>query len=331
MPNDDSKFRAQSIENVEEMKLLSIGVPSFNDETMLQATLTNLMPLVGHPEIEILVSDNNSPDNSSAILETFRTQLGGAIQTYVQTANLGFRGNLGFLAANATGKYIWYIGIGERIDVASIDIVLDLLRHFEPTNLVVSGVVSEELPRLSGNLHIAEGRKDSSCPLYSETISLNILKRHFAAAALGETVNSTGDFWPHIEAILDSLSAEGSSANTVFIRNPLVAIAPNADGWWFDRNEAFTLSLAQIRILLDSTNGSINSRWLKQRLKRMRTIGLGEIVLRSRKNGRIFTQDELRLIQSEACLNLFQTALLLIAHATPLRIFRALSPLAKFL
>lgn len=312
------------------MKLLAIGVPSFNDAAMLRETLTNLTPLTGHPELEILVSDNNSPDSSSEVLREFEKQVAGSAQVYVQTANLGFRGNLGFLAAKSSAKYIWFLGIGERIETGAINDLLDILRKNEPTNMVVSGIVSSKIPTPPARLAISESRSDATSPLYSETISLNILKREPAAESLGGNANSSGDFWPHLEVILESLAAEGSAANTAFVRNPIVAIAPNADGWWFDRNEAFNLSLAQIRILRDALKGSSNSDWLKHRLNRMRTIGLGEIILRSRKNGRIFTKEEMRLIQSEAELNLIQRILLLLAHLTPLRVFQVFSPLARF-
>lgn len=312
------------------MKLLAIGVPSFNDAAMLRETLTNLTPLIGHPELEILVSDNSSPDSSSEVLREFETQVAGSFQFFVQSANLGFRGNLGFLATKSSAKYIWFLGIGERIETGAINDLLDVLRQIEPTNMVVSGIVSSRLPTPPARLVVSESRSDATTPLYSETISLNILKRAPAAEALGRNANSSGDFWPHLEVILESVAAEGRAANTVFFSDAIVAIAPNSDGWWFDRSEAYTLTLAQIRILRDALNGSINSNWLKKRLNRMRSIGLGEIVLRSRKNGRTFTKEELRLIQSEADLNLVQRGLLLVAHLTPLKAFQVFSPLARF-
>lgn len=312
------------------MKLLTIGVPSFNDAAMLRETLANLTPLIGHPELEILVSDNKSPDSSSDVLRAFETQFAGSVQIFVQPANLGFRGNLGFLAAKSSAKYIWFLGIGERLETGAINDLLDVLRQIEPTNIVVSGIVSSKLPTPPARLVVSESRSDATSPLYSETISLNILKRAPAAEALARNANSTGDFWPHLEVILESLAAEGSAANTAFFSDPIVAIAPNTDGWWFDKSEAYTLSLAQIRILRDALDGSINSHWLKKRLNRMRSIGLGEIVLRSRKNGRTFTKDELRLIQSEAQLNLLQRGLLLVAYLTPLKAFQLFSPLARF-
>lgn len=313
------------------MKLLTIGVPSYNDSVMLEITLSNLLPLISNPEIEILVSDNHSPDNSADVLEQYTSMSNGRISSFVQMSNLGFRGNLSFLAENASGKYIWFIGIGERIQTACLEAVLDALRRLAPTNAVVSGKVSEDQLDAPGELHFAESQVDHRAPLFSETISLNIIRRDLAASSLRRAANASGDYWPHIEAVLEARDKDGLRANTIFASAPIVSIAPNFDGWWFDRDESYELSLAQIQILFTAAQGSGKNPWLVWRLRKMRTLGLGEIVLRARKNGRKFSRHEIQEMHVQARLNFFQRQLLGIAQRTPLWLFRILAPLARIL
>jgi glycosyltransferase involved in cell wall biosynthesis len=311
------------------MTMLTIGVPSYNDSVMLERTLRNLLTLTSNPEIEILVSDNHSPDNSADVLDKYVSMSNNRISSFVQTSNLGFRGNLRFLSENASGKYIWFIGIGEQIQTACLDGVLDALGSSAPTNAVVSGKFAEDLIEVSDELHFEESQVDPRTPLFSETISLNILRRDLAADSLGKASSSTGDYWPHIEAVLEARAREGLRANTIFSSAPIVSIAPNFDGWWFDRDESYELSLAQIRILFTAASGSGSHPWLTRRLRRMRTLGLGEIVLRARKNGRKFSWVEIQTMEVQGKLNFFQRRLLGIAQGTPLWLFRLLTPLAR--
>lgn len=311
------------------MTILTLAVPSFNDAQMLEKTLRNLAPLVSKSQIEIIVSDNASPDRSSQVLQTFTAESRGEVKVFVQNTNLGFKGNLLFLAEHATGEYIWFVGIGECLQIEYLDPILDLLRLENPTNMVVSGAVADQPVGQVEELRVLKSTENGLTPLFSETISLNILKRASAFEALSLGANLTGDYWPHLEVILEVIHHEGTAANTIFIDNPVVAIAPNLDGWWFDRSEAFKLSLAQIKLLSKAVSQLSISPWLMRRLWRLRTFGLGEIVLRSRKNGRKFTKAEIRLMFMDGALNTFQKTLLNVANVTPLWIFRILAPLTR--
>lgn len=311
------------------MTLLSICVPSFNDSAMLQKTLDNLLSIAEIPNIEVVISDNNSTDNSREVLASFDKASQGRFIEHVQKSNLGFRGNIAFLSSVATGDYVWFLGIGECINHAAIAPILEALNRYKPTNFVVSGIVSNELSPFSGSLTVVSSKDEPSTPLFSETISLNIIKRELALTSLQQGSSASGDYWPHLEAILEARGHEKERANSLFAAEPIVSISPNLDGWWFDRDGAYNLSLAQIEILAAHDREPVSTPWLKRRLYRMRAVGLGEIILRSRKNGKEFSGDELNTIRQRAKLGLWLQIPLILAAKTPLRIFAVLAPIAR--
>jgi hypothetical protein len=128
---------------------------------------------------------------------------------------------------------------------------------------------------------------------------------------------------------LEARTHQQDKANSLFALEPIVSISPNLDGWWFDRERAYELSLAQIEILDAAEHQPGSTLWLKRRLYRMRAVGLGEIILRSRKNGQEVSRDEIKAIRRRAKLGFWLQIPLLLAARTPLGLFDLLAPIAR--
>jgi glycosyltransferase involved in cell wall biosynthesis len=81
--------------------LLSIGIPNYNYGLYIEQTIKSVIQQEGE-DIEILISDNCSTDNSWEIIQSFSDI---RIKKWRQTENLGMHGNWNFLLNNARGKY----------------------------------------------------------------------------------------------------------------------------------------------------------------------------------------------------------------------------------
>lgn len=80
-------------------------------------------------DIEIVVSDDASPDDTIAIAESYRSKL--RHYTFIaQPTNLGSDRNFLAVVAAATGDFIWLMGDDDRIEPGGARIVLDALKRW---------------------------------------------------------------------------------------------------------------------------------------------------------------------------------------------------------
>ena len=93
--------------------LVSIGVPIFNGANSLPNTLTKLLAQT-YQNIELIVSDNCSTDNTQKICEAFAKN-DERIKYFRQSENRGVGRNFRFVLEQAQGKYfLWNAGDDTR-------------------------------------------------------------------------------------------------------------------------------------------------------------------------------------------------------------------------
>ena len=111
---------------------LSICIPTYNGGDKLRICLECLLKATnGLSDVEIIVSDNGSTDNTSEVLESYADQ--GIITTYRNKSNIGFSGNLKLLIDNyASGEYCWVIGDDDFVDFESVKFLLQVIDMHSP-------------------------------------------------------------------------------------------------------------------------------------------------------------------------------------------------------
>ena len=113
--------------------LLTIAIPTYNRAADLEVLLSVLLPqLEGHPEIELFISDNASPDRTEALIHAM-IAAGAPIRYERQTKNLGPDANFVACFERARGSYFWLCGDDDIICPGTIDKVL---RHLDPEHSV---------------------------------------------------------------------------------------------------------------------------------------------------------------------------------------------------
>lgn len=124
--------------------LLSVCIPTYNGGNRIEKCLDALAVSFGKlTDVEVVVSDNGSTDNTSAILENYSKI--GNYKVYHNQENLGFNENIRLLIDQyAKGKYCWIIGDDDYIDPDAIERVREILLDKKPEFISVRHRVLSE-------------------------------------------------------------------------------------------------------------------------------------------------------------------------------------------
>lgn len=111
-------------------KTLSIAIPTYNRGIFLQENLSRVLKqVVGFEnEIEILVSDNCSSDNTQSIIQDL-IYLGAPIIYNRNNENIGMDGNFIYCFKNASAKYVWLLSDDDHLVEGSIPRIVNLLKE----------------------------------------------------------------------------------------------------------------------------------------------------------------------------------------------------------
>jgi glycosyltransferase involved in cell wall biosynthesis len=121
--------------------LLTIAIPTYNRVQKLKRLIENInnQEYSFNYDVEILISDNFSNDGTSEFISELKIHKPFfKISTYSQKFNLGFDGNISFLYANSSSKYIWFFADDDVLLPNAINYVVDCLTAEMPSVLLFS-------------------------------------------------------------------------------------------------------------------------------------------------------------------------------------------------
>lgn len=107
------------------MTRLSICIPTFRRPDCLAHLLDSIVAQ-GRPDIEVVISDDASGDDTAAVAERYR----GAIPKLIfvaQPQNIGLDKNFQAVVALASGDYAWLMGDDDQLEPGAVDAVLSAL------------------------------------------------------------------------------------------------------------------------------------------------------------------------------------------------------------
>lgn len=113
-------------------KLLSIAIPTWNRAEILKNSLSRLLPqiLECKEDIQFIISDNASDDNTIEIIKTLLNQYPDIESTvFRQSENTGYYGNFKKCRELATGKYFWLLSDNEVIANGVLKLIIENLIH----------------------------------------------------------------------------------------------------------------------------------------------------------------------------------------------------------
>ena len=112
-----------------EQKILSICLPTYNRAECIGEQLKRLSTVDKSvlKDVEIIVSDNCSPDNTKEVIMSYKSNMD--FQYNRNEKNLGPDENCIFCFRNAKGKYIWLVGDDDFLLPENIHVVIETLRN----------------------------------------------------------------------------------------------------------------------------------------------------------------------------------------------------------
>lgn len=122
--------------------LLSICIPTFNREGFLRECLASIQVEGFDAQVEVVVSDNASTDNTLAVLEEFHRRL--PLRWVVQETNIGADRNFDAVVAFARGEYCWLLGSDDVVAIEAIGKLLSSLRE-EQSDILHFGYVQTDI------------------------------------------------------------------------------------------------------------------------------------------------------------------------------------------
>src|SRR5450631_1177501 len=104
--------------------LLTIAIPTYNRAPLLGRLLSTLFEQTrNESRVEVIVSDNASPDNTIEIVQKFLS-LGMSLRYIRNTEDLGPDANLLQCYEQAAGKYVWVFGDDDMIEPGGLSAIL---------------------------------------------------------------------------------------------------------------------------------------------------------------------------------------------------------------
>ncbi len=120
--------------NPSSFPLVTIGIPTFNRAALIEQTLQSAIEQ-NYPNIEIIVSDNASTDDTSQICTLLQKKYNN-ISYIQQTTNIGATENFNFVLQQAKGEYFMWLGDDDWIDKNYISECQRVLEEHHDTEMI---------------------------------------------------------------------------------------------------------------------------------------------------------------------------------------------------
>lgn len=116
----------------ESQPILTLCIPTYNRAKFLNESLrllgTQVKDLSNPNELELLVSDNHSSDNTKSVVKEHINK--GLPITYIRNEqNLGMDGNFVSCFKKAKGKYVWLLGDDDYLLDGALERILSILKE----------------------------------------------------------------------------------------------------------------------------------------------------------------------------------------------------------
>src|SRR5271166_6620747 len=116
--------------------LLTIAIPTFNRARFLKELLSTLFDqLIDEPRVELIISDNDSSDETSSLVEEFR-QRGLCFRYKRNRVNIGADANFVQCFELAQGRYVLLVGDDDYMTPGSITKILKMIESPNSYDLI---------------------------------------------------------------------------------------------------------------------------------------------------------------------------------------------------
>ncbi|MCX7705665.1 MAG: glycosyltransferase [bacterium] len=116
--------------------LLSIGIPTYNGADHIREALDSVIAQMDdiENEIEIVVSDNASTDETPEIIRQY-AQRYSFVRYFRNNENVGFDGNVNLVFERAKGQFVWILSDDDTLRKGALKMVLTRLKEYNDASV----------------------------------------------------------------------------------------------------------------------------------------------------------------------------------------------------
>jgi glycosyltransferase involved in cell wall biosynthesis len=109
--------------------LLSIVIPTYNREAMMQLLLADIDMVLQsfRNQVQIVICNNASTDATNALIERYRPFWGEALKVISRKTNIGMEGNIACAMAEGDGEYVWMLSDHQRLCVPAVNRAIEFM------------------------------------------------------------------------------------------------------------------------------------------------------------------------------------------------------------
>ncbi|MDR0953726.1 MAG: glycosyltransferase family 2 protein [Elusimicrobiota bacterium] len=164
------------------MPRLSICIPTYNRAAFL-AKLLSITFRKNFRDVEVVISDNNSTDDTAAIVKKFQKRYANIVYSKNPT-NIGFDANLLKVVSLASGDYCWVLGDDDVLYSHAIATALGYTRSGDDCYLIGVDLYTLDMRFISNWQYLQGVREGETFNMASQEDMLNYLSHVRANAGL---------------------------------------------------------------------------------------------------------------------------------------------------
>ena len=234
--------------------LLSICVPTYNRAARLRVMLQAVLPQIAKhaDQVELWVSDNASPDNTSCVIEEARSF--GPVSYSRNLSNLGVVANIIKLTTQlARGEFVWVLGDDDLLRPKALARVLSTVETHRQLDLIyfnfrfasypadwpstafggfdgpfkgIANLESSDRP-LRRWLEMIQPRTSICSQVYAKGIRRRIWQEYWSGRPLREAFSDVRYTYPHSSMIAEGLMSKPS----YYVAEPVLTIFDGGESW----------------------------------------------------------------------------------------------------
>ncbi len=126
------------METLAEYPLITIGIPTYNGSSRILNSIDSIK-IQDYPNIQVIISDNCSTDNTSAVVKEVLKTVPGIVY-YRQKTNIGLVKNFDFLLQKATGKYFMWLSDDDCLEPGVLSKYVSFMEQNSDYSVVTGNV-----------------------------------------------------------------------------------------------------------------------------------------------------------------------------------------------
>nr|WP_321500582.1 glycosyltransferase family 2 protein [uncultured Dethiosulfovibrio sp.] len=221
---------------------LTIAIPVYNGERFITKTLNSIaeevssLPSETCSDLEILVSDNCSIDNTKHEVDKFKSCSNLIINYNFNSENLGYDKNLDVIFDRAKGIFVWLLGCGETIKKGAIKKLVDKLGDHDVSVFFLgfdsfeerTGEIKTEIC-IDDDLFVRDKTEFMKFPgIQALAVSQCVFSK---ADWLRTKRDLFEDGWCHVERLL-SIVLDDDFKGLIYLDGVYFTLLREQDGWW---------------------------------------------------------------------------------------------------